>query len=93
VTARWKARRLRSLRVRGLPAGARAELVCTGRGCPFTTRVLAVRGGRAAAPKALARRALRAGTLVEVRLAAPGRSAQRTTFTVRRGRAPLRADA
>ncbi len=76
---------IRKIRVRRVPAGAHVELRCRGgsaKGCPFSTRILAARRGSGdvdVTPKGIARRKIRRGVVLEIRVVQP-----RTIGVVRR---------
>ncbi len=76
--------RFSRLTVRGLPAGARVQVRCRGRGCP--RRRLEARGTDATFSAALRRVRLRRGAVLEVRLTAPGFVGRVVRFTVGRNR-------
>jgi hypothetical protein len=80
----------RTLRVRGVPAGGRVVLRCSGGGCGFASRVARVRDGAASLKPLLAGRRLRAGAVVEVRITAPGHIGKVTRFRMRRARVPVK---
>ncbi len=75
------------------PARSRATVSCRGRRCPkggARSRTVGVR--RRTVHFSTFERRLTAGTVLEIRVAAPGRIGKYTRFTVRRRSAPLRAD-
>ena len=92
VTARWLVRRrftrVRRLFLRGLPPGARVQLRCRGRRCAFKRRSLPTRGGMADASRRLAGMKLRPGTVLALRITAPGAPVQVLRYTIRRGKRP-----
>ncbi|MDA0172753.1 Ig-like domain-containing protein [Solirubrobacter taibaiensis] len=80
------------LKVRGAPAGARIELRCAGRGCPFSVRRFTSKGGTLDLRKQYLRRAkLRVGTTLEIRIIVPDHVAKVARFTMRKRKAPLTA--
>ena len=80
------------LKVRGAPAGARIELRCSGRGCPFSVRRFTSRGGTLDLRKQYLRRAkLRVGATLEIRVIVPDHVAKVARFTMRKRKAPLTA--
>ena len=107
VSASWKAGKtvttLRSLKVSGLPKGAKLVVRCKGRGCPLSSKSLSV---GSAGPRDLTslinttkmvggkRRTvvakLRNGAVVTVQVSVPGRAAQVVAFTMRAGKQPTR---
>jgi hypothetical protein len=64
--------KLTRLRVTGVPAGARVQVRCKGRGCPFAKRSFRVRRGRANASRKVRRAKLRHGTRIQVRITKRG---------------------
>ncbi|MBE2316452.1 putative metal-binding motif-containing protein [Solirubrobacter sp. CPCC 204708] len=88
----WSSRTTRntSLKVRGAPAGARLELRCAGRGCPFSVRRFTSKGGTLDLRRQYFRRArFRVGATLEIRILVPGHVAKVARFTMRRGKRPL----
>jgi hypothetical protein len=71
------------------PPTARVRAICHGRGCPRASSLRPV-----AAPVRLRKleRFLRAGTVVEIRVTAPGSIGKYTSFRIRARRAPRRVD-
>jgi len=81
-----------TLKVRGVPLGARVELRCAGRGCPFSVRRFTAKGGALDLRKQYFRRAkLRVGATLEIRVLVPGFNGKVARFTMRKRRAPLTA--
>jgi Bacterial Ig domain len=80
--------RFRALSVSNLPAGSRAELSCRGRDCPFARKRFPARAGTIGLVGALARRTLRTGTRLEVRVVGPAGERKVVRFTMRRGKPP-----
>jgi hypothetical protein len=81
--------RVSRLTVRG-PEGARVDVRCQGRGCPFPTRALPIRYGQVAFgefPDMLSPNAV-----IEVAVTSPGTIGQHVRFRIRRRRAPRRRD-
>jgi len=74
--------RITQLRVTGAQTRAKAQVRCRGRGCPFTSKTLKLKRGRATGTSLLAGRRLRVGVVVEVRLTAPGTIGKVTRLTV-----------
>jgi hypothetical protein len=84
--------RVTTLKVRGAPAGARVEIWCGKRGCPFRKRAFYARGGVLDLRKQYFRKArLRVGTTVEIRILVPGHIGKVARFTMRKRRTPLTA--
>ena len=71
------------LAVKRIPAGGKVEVRCDGKGCPFARRVIAPAGGTATLTKLFANRKLRRGTVVEVRVTAPGMVGKVVRYTMR----------
>jgi streptogramin lyase len=98
VRARWRVHgrrtRVRSLSVRGVVEREQLEVRCRGRGCPFARRRVARRAGATSVSltRLFARRRLRPGAVIELRITRPGAIGQVVRFTVRRGRAPRRTN-
>jgi hypothetical protein len=85
---------LRSLRVRGLPAGATVRVRCAGRGCGLRARTISPAGPVLDVARALGRRVtLRPGSRLEVAMAAPAHDTRVETWAARRGAAPRRSTA
>ena len=63
---------LRRLRISKIPAGARVEVRCKGKRCPFKKRRFAVRKGKVNATKAVRKGRLRARAKVQVRITKAG---------------------
>ena len=82
--------RVTRLRVTGMPAGAALRVRCRGAGCPFSRRRWArtPTGSRDVLRAFGHRTRLRAGTVITLRITAPGRAPQMVRFTLRRGRQP-----
>jgi hypothetical protein len=80
--------RVLQLQVRDVPAGGAVTLRCSGRGCPFTRKAVTVRRGSANALALFKKRRLRAGSVLEVRITAPGRISKVTRYTMRRNQLP-----
>ena len=81
------ATRLRSLRVRGVPAGATVHASCV-KGCARRTLTIrAAKGGDVSLDRIVGRRSLRVGTKIRVKVTAAGWQTTRT-LTVRASRQP-----
>jgi sugar lactone lactonase YvrE len=63
---------LRRLRIARVPRGAKVQLRCSGRGCPFKRRAVRVRRRNADASKATRKGKLRKGAVIQVRITKPG---------------------
>jgi PKD domain/Bacterial Ig-like domain len=83
--------RLRRLSVTA-PKGATVRARCKGTGCPRKIAALRARSTAGIRIRGLERRELRAGTVIEVFVAAEGRIGKYTRLLVRRGKAPERGD-
>ena len=88
VRAAWRSTRAgtraRRLIVEHVPAGARVQVRCLGRPCPFSRRTVPVRDGRADAGRRLRRVTLRPGTVLELRVG----TVAVVRYTIRRARKP-----
>ena len=75
--------------VRGLPAGSKVSVRCSGRGCRFKRRAVKVRHGRAAITPLLRRTRLRPGAVLRVDATSAAGSRTVVTFKIRgRNRLP-----
>jgi hypothetical protein len=87
VAARWRvgrrATQLRRLVVRGAPRGTSVRIRCRGPRCPFGRRTVRVVGGRARLGRRLTGFRLRAGSVVELRVAG-----EVFRYVIRRGKPP-----
>jgi len=85
-----KRTKLTRLKLRQLPAGAKVQLRCSGRGCPFGRKSAGrVRDGKVNALKAFGdERILRAGAVLEIRITAPQRIGKVVRYTTRDGKPP-----
>ena len=81
--------RLTEFTIRG-PRGVLARIRCRGRGCPFRTTRIRLRGRRARVRRL--ERVLRAGVVIEVVITRRGFIGKYSRFRIRRGRAPARID-
>jgi hypothetical protein len=75
---------------RNVPAGSRIRLVCTGRTCPFRAKTLAYARAHAlvSLKPLFRRRAMRAGTVIVVRVTTPGFIGHVSTWTLRKRKLP-----
>jgi hypothetical protein len=73
------------------PAGARVEIHCRGRGCPFRKMIRRARS-QAIRIRAFSRRVLRARAVVEIWVTQPGEIGKYTRFRIRKGKPPSRVD-
>jgi hypothetical protein len=97
IAARWRAfkryTRLVKLTIRARPAGSKLTVECRRKPCAFKTRRLtfpALRKRIEIAGLFNPRRKLRAGTVVTIRITAPGLIGRFAEFRVRSGRPPKR---
>lgn len=77
--------RITLLRITGAQAGARVQVRCRGRGCPFARRSLRLRRGRVVGTRLFRGRRLRPGAVFELRLTATDTIGKVRRLTVRRG--------
>jgi hypothetical protein len=82
--------RISLVEVRGAPRGARVNVRCTGRGCPFRLRRRIAETGRVRLSQFP--RVLVAGARIEVFVRAPGVIGKYVSFRIRAGRRPVRTD-
>ena len=82
---RWTV--LRKLVLRSIPAGATVDVRCSGRGCPARRWVRPAAGTLSLRP--FAKRRLRVGLVLEIRVTQPGAVGQVFILKIRSGRAPL----
>jgi Putative metal-binding motif len=90
-TAGRKSSRVTTLKARNVPAGATIETRCTGHGCPFKLKRLAVAkaGDVDLRSRYFKHTQLRVGAVLEIRILAPNRIAKVARFTIRSHKAPL----
>jgi hypothetical protein len=94
LTGVWKLGRrttIGRLRVTDLPSGAKVQLRCAGRGCPFKRRSARV-SGKVADLKSLLRRPVAAGVKLEIRVTAPQRVGKVFLVTFRARKRPSRRE-
>jgi hypothetical protein len=89
-----KARGTRVLQflVKHVPADGHVAISCRGKGCPFRSKTVKVKGSRANALSLFKRRRLRPGTRVEVRITAPDRIGRVVRYTIARNKLPTSRD-
>lgn len=89
IAGRFKGKRttLRQVMVTA-PPGARIRVNCTGRGCPYRRKAIAVKLVRVRALQ----RTYRPRATIEIRVTQPKKIGKYTKVTTRRGKAPLRVD-
>jgi hypothetical protein len=81
--------RVTHMSIRDIPARGRIRASCSGAGrCLFRTITTVPRGGSLDLTRRFGRRALRPGTVIEIRVTAAEMIGKVVRFTVRRGRAP-----
>jgi PKD repeat protein len=73
------------------PSGARVEIECRGRGCPFKKLVRTARR-QTVRVRRFARRILRPGGVVQVWVTRPGEIGKYTRLRIRKGKRPTRVD-
>ena len=83
--------RIDALVITQLARGTRVRLKCHGRGCPFRSKTRTAGAGGTVRFPELAKR-LRAGVTLQVIVTRPGRVGKYTSFRIRAGRPPTRAD-
>jgi hypothetical protein len=87
VVNRWgltrRATTVYQLSVKGVPAGGRVEVRCDGKGCPFAKRSVAARRGKVSLTRLFRGRRLARGTVLEVRVTAPGMVGKVVRYTMR----------
>jgi hypothetical protein len=79
------------------PVGARITLTCRGGGCPLKQEIRVVASAHSKAGAVVFvfkrfERTLRAGIVLQIRVWKPGQIGKYTSFTVRRGKLPVRVD-
>jgi hypothetical protein len=74
--------------VNDVPVGATVIVRCRGGGCPFKSKTIRHRHGQVKLTRAFRHRRLRPGTVVEVRITAPGRIGKVSRLIIRRAKAP-----
>jgi hypothetical protein len=74
---------LTKLVVRGLPAGSKVSVRCTGRGCRFKRRAIKVRNGKALATPVVRRMRLRPGAVLRVTATNTAGARKVVTFRMR----------
>jgi hypothetical protein len=80
------------LKLAGLPRRAKAQIRCSGRGCPFKRRTLAVSKRRANATKLFRGAQLAVGTVIELRVTAPLTIGRVIRYRIRSHSVPARRD-
>jgi Ca2+-binding RTX toxin-like protein len=93
ITNRWlfgSTTRVILLEVKGLPAGAKVKVTCKtkAKGCPFTSKTAAVRGGKAKLTSLFKHRKLKPGARIDVSVTAPAAIGKLVRFTIRRNKIP-----
>jgi hypothetical protein len=74
---------------RDVPSGATVGLECRGTRCPFKAKTVTARRASVKLTPYFRGRRLRPGTVVEVRITAPGRIGKVSRVTIRKTRTPL----
>ncbi len=80
--------RVVQLAVTRLPKGAKVQVLCTGKGCPFKRKSIANKGAKLNVLKALKRLTVRAGAVLRLRITGAAGEQKVATWKVRRGRPP-----
>jgi hypothetical protein len=88
VFARWTL--ITRLRVKDAPAGAKLQVRCRGKGCPFKRKSVKLKKGAANLTRLFKGRKLRPGAVIQVRVTAPGTIGKIQRITVRRRKDPKR---
>jgi hypothetical protein len=94
VRATWLANRqhpkpkVRLMRVRDAPAGARVDVLCHGRRCPFKQRVRTTDANGEVSLTKLFRRSLTPGITIDVQISLPNTIAKVTRYRIRRAEVP-----
>jgi hypothetical protein len=87
IVGRWGlARRYTTvfdLTVKDVPADGRVVVLCRGGGCPMARRAVSLKGGSARLAKLFKGRRLKPGTVVEIRITAPGKIGKVVRYSVR----------
>lgn len=79
---------LRKLALKSLPAGASVAATCRGRGCPFKRKRVRIVSGVADLSSLFAKHQLAAGTLIELKVTAPGMTGETVDIKTRAGKPP-----
>jgi hypothetical protein len=92
LTSKWRlsgpGTSVSRLALSGLPRTARISVTCKGKTCPFSSKQLKPTAGKADLAKLFARRKLAAGTVIGIKINAPGTRGKAIAFTVRRRKLP-----
>lgn len=72
--------RVRRLQIVDIPSGAKVQILCKGKGCPFKSRPFKPAKGRVDATKAFRKAKLRKGAKLEVRITKPGAIGKSVTY-------------
>jgi len=84
---------VKKLTLTRVPGDASVEVRCKGMGCPFKTKAVGTKGSsRVTLARPFRGRRLRVGTLLTIRVAAPGTMGLAVRFKMRSDRAPKRTD-
>ena len=71
-----------------VPAGGRVAVLCSGKGCGFKRRAVAVHGGKAFLTKLFRGHRLKPHAVIDVRVTAPGMVGRAARFTIRANKLP-----
>jgi hypothetical protein len=89
ISGHFRGKRTKLTRVLvNAPRGARIRVACTGRGCPYKRKAIAVTLIRVRSLQ----RSYRPKTTIEIRVTQPGKIGKYTRVLTRKGKAPLRID-
>jgi Putative metal-binding motif len=93
ITNRWQygsRTRVLQLEVSRLTAGTRVKVTCRtkAKGCPFASKTVAVRRGKAKLTSLFKHRRLKPGARIDVSITAPAAIGKLVRFTIRRNRIP-----
>ena len=87
--------RLKVLSVQA-PVGASVAVTCSGKGCPLKSQTTVVKKAKASGSPTLAltrfERSLAPGVVMRIRISKTGQIGKYTSFTIRRGKLPVRSD-
>jgi hypothetical protein len=83
--------KLTKLTVKGAPAGAKLQVRCKGKGCPFARKSIKLKGGGANLTKRFKRAQLRPGAVVELRVTASGVVGRVQKISIRKRKEPKRS--
>jgi hypothetical protein len=88
ITGRRSSPRVDLMRVLDAPAGARVDVLCSGRRCPFKQRVKTTDANGEVSLTKLFKRRLRSGITLDVMISMPNTIAKVSRYVVKRGQIP-----